>query len=401
MLSHKNLAWTGKQSIELFNLQPSDSVLSYLPLSHIAEQIFTIHGAITAGYQVYFAESFAQVADNLKEVQPTAVFGVPRVWEKFYAGVNAGLQESTGAKAKIATWAQGVGRKVNALKNEGKEPTGMLAVQYNLANKLVYSKLKPRLGLANARVCISGAAPINAEILEFFSGLDVLIYEVYGQSEGSGPTSINRVGATKFGSVGQVFPGCEIKLADDDEILLKGDNVFMGYYKNEEATSKDLVDGWLHSGDLGKFDEDGFLNIIGRKKEIMITAGGKNIAPKNIEAALKNLEIVSEAVLIGEKRKFISALITLEEEALAKFVQDNNLGNEADLHIHPMIVAAVQKGIDEEVNPLFARVEQVRKFTILPRNFTVEDGELTPTQKIKRRIINENWSEQIESMYSE
>lgn len=399
MLSHENLSFTSGSSIELLQLSSSDSVLSYLPLSHIAEQMFTIHTAITAGYQVYYAESLDKLADNLREVNPTVVFGVPRVWERFYAAVTARLGEATGARAKIAAWAQGVGRKAWAQKHQGKEPSGMLAFQYKLADRLVFSKLKPALGMTKMRHCISGAAPIQPEILEFFSGLDIPIYEVYGQSEDCGPTSTNRPGATKYGTVGQAWPGVEVKIANDDEILVRGKNVFMGYYKNQEATDKDLQDGWLHSGDLGKFDSDGYLSIIGRKKEIMITAGGKNIAPKNIEAALKNGDLVAEAVLIADRRKFVSALLTLEPEALAKFAEENGISGD-NLHEHPKVVEAVQKGVDEKCNAFFARVEQVRKFTILPRQFTVEDGELTPTQKIKRRIIDENWKNEIESMYS-
>ena len=398
MLSHRNLAWTAEQAINLLSIQANDSVLSYLPLSHIAEQVFTIHGAITAGYQVYYAESGLKVADNLREVQPTVVFGVPRVWERFYNGVSARLNESTGARAKLIAWARGVGTQVTDLRNQGKEPTGMLAIQHNLANKLIFSKLKEAIGLGRMRHCVSGAAPIAKEILEFFGSLDIVIYEVYGQSEDTGPTTINRPGATKFGSVGPCFPGVEVKLAEDDEILVHGPNVFLGYYKDPAATANDLVDGWLHSGDLGKFDKDGFLYIIGRKKEIIITSGGKNVAPKNIEAALKNIELVSQAVVIGEQRRFLTALITLEPEAAQRFAEEHHLEGQT-LHEHATLIDHLQKEIDEKVNVHFARVEQVRGFRVLPRDFTVEDGELTPTLKIKRRIINENFSNEIEAMY--
>jgi long-chain acyl-CoA synthetase len=399
MLSHENLAWTAKVAQELFDLKPSDSTLSYLPLSHIAEQMFTIHAPITVGYPVYYAESGLKVADNLKEVQPTLVFGVPRVWERFYAGVTARLKESTGVRAKIATWAQGIGRRVSALRNKGQEPTGLLALQYKVADRLVFAKVKQALGLNNIRICVSGAAPIAKEIPEFFSGLDVTIFEVYGQSEDCGPTTINRPRATKFGTTGQIWPGSEIKIAQDGEILVKGPHVFMGYYKNPEATAETLVDGWLYSGDLGYFDEEGYLIITGRKKEIIITSGGKNIAPKNIEAALKNLDLVADAVVIGEQRRYLTALLTLEEGAMSKFAQEHGLEGQ-EWHTHPLVIAEIQKGIDEQVNPLFARVEHVRQFRILPRNFTVEHGELTPTLKIKRRVVNEHFATEIESMYA-
>ena len=399
MLSHDTVAFTARHALDLFNLTANERLVSYLPLSHVAEQMFTIHGGTTAGFAVYYAESLAKLADNLKEVQPTIFFGVPRVWERFYNGVKENMAETTGAKAKIASWAMDIGRRVSALRNQGEEPSGFLAAQYKLADRLVYSKVKPLLGLGELRMAAVGAAPINPEILHFFSGLDIIIYEEYGQSEGCGPTTWNRPGATKFGSVGQVFPDVQVKLGPDGEILAKGRIVFLGYYKDPAATEETLIDGWLHSGDLGKFDEDGFLTIVGRKKEIIITSGGKNIAPKNIEAALKTLELVTDAVVIGERRKFLSALITLEPENLQQFADANNLEGQ-ELHSHPLVITEIQRGIDEEVNPQFARVENIRKFTILPRNFTIEDGELTPTLKIKRRVVDEHFSQDIDAMYA-
>ncbi len=402
MLSHKNLARTADILIDVFGPDSSDRLVSYLPFSHIAEQMGSIHLSISTGYQVYFAQYPPQnhLNDNFRAVQPTLVFGVPRIWERFQAGVAANLAQATGIKAKIANWAMGVGAKTSALKNEGKEPSGALAVQFNLANKLVFSTVKEGLGLAKMRVGITAAAPISAEILEYFQKFDIFIYELYGQSEGSGPTTTNRPGANRIGTVGQVLPEVEIKLGNDGEILVNGPNVFLGYYKNEAATRDDLVDGWMHSGDLGQFDDNGYLSIVGRKKEIIITSGGKNIAPKNIEAALKNLDLVSQAVVIGEQRRYITALLTLDEENLPQFVQANGLEGQT-LHDNQVVIDHLQKEIDEKVNSLFARVEQVRKFTILPRDFTVEDGELTPTLKIKRRVINENFSDEIESMYEE
>lgn len=399
MLSHDNLAWTAAQAQKLLDLTYKDSVLSYLPLSHIAEQMFTIHTAITAGYQVYYAESGLKVLENLKEVQPTTIFGVPRVWERMYAGVSAELAKASGVRAKIAEWARGVGSRVTTLRNKGEEPTGLLAWQYDLAHRLVFSKVKEGIGMTNMRHCVSGAAPIAKEILDFFGSLDIIIYEVYGQSEGSGPTTVTRPGATKFGTTGQKWPGSEVKIADDGEVLLKGRNVFMGYYKNPEATAETLIDGWLHSGDLGQFDKDGYLSIIGRKKEIIITSGGKNIAPKNIEAALKNLDLVAEAVVIGEQRRYITALLTLEEDAALEFARQHGLEGQ-EIHKHPTLIAEIQKQIDEEVNSLFARVEQVRGFRVLPRNFSVAEGELTPTLKLKRRVINKHFAAEIEAMYA-
>lgn len=399
MLSHDTLAFTAYHAVKLFNLGANERLVSYLPLSHIAEQMFTVMGGTTGGWAVYYAESLDKLADNLKEVQPTIFFGVPRVWERFYNGVNEQLSKSSEARAKIASWAMGVGRQVSALRNQGKEPSGLLAAQYHLAHRLVISKVKLALGLSEIKMASVSAAPINPEILEFFSGLDITIFEIYGQSEGCGPTTLNRLGATKYGTVGQAFPEVQVKLGPDGEVLAKGRIVFLGYFKDQAATDDTLIDGWLHSGDLGRFDEEGFLTIVGRKKEIIITSGGKNIAPKNIEAALKSLNMVAEAVIIGERRKFLSALITLDPDSLQYFAEKNGLEGQ-ELHNHPLLIQEIQRGIDEEVNPLFARVENVRKFTILPRNFSVEDGELTPTLKIKRRIVNEHFAEDIEAMYA-
>ncbi|MCA9298543.1 MAG: AMP-binding protein, partial [Phycisphaerales bacterium] len=276
MLSHQNLAWTANAARDLVDSGPTDWGLSYLPLSHIAEQMFTVHAPATTGASVYYAESIEKVADNLKEVQPTIFFGVPRIWEKMHAGINAGLQAATGAKAVLAKWARKVGAEASAKRNRGE---AYETLQYKAAEKVIFSKLKARVGLANARVCVSGAAPIAREVLEFFASLDIIVLEVYGQSEDCGPTSFNQPGRTKFGTVGPKIPGVEVKIAEDGEICVQGPNVFLGYYKEPEATAETLIDGWLHSGDLGEFDSDGFLKITGRKKEIIITAGGKNLSP--------------------------------------------------------------------------------------------------------------------------
>jgi long-chain acyl-CoA synthetase len=399
MLSHDNLLWTAQTLNGLIRNASSDSVVSYLPLSHIAEQMLTIHGPIVAGMTVYFAEHLDKVAENLKEVQPTLIFGVPRIWEKFHAGVSEKLGAATGFKKKLVDWVRKVARKKNDLENRGEKMGPLLALQFKAANRLVLSKLKPALGLGRARMCVSGAAPIAKEVLEFFGSLDIPIREVYGQSEDTGPTTINVQGKTKFGTVGALIPGVDVKIADDGEILVRGRNVFKGYYKEPEATREALVDGWLCSGDLGEISPDGFLSITGRKKEIIITAGGKNIAPKNIEAALKNSRLVAEAVVIGDRRKFLTALIALDDEATKNYLGEKGIVDGQPYHQNESILAEVQKAVDE-VNRDLAQVEQVKKFTLLSRNFTIENGELTPTLKIKRKVVNVNFADQIEAMYS-
>ncbi len=398
MLTHENLAWTAKVAQGMVNLRPHDCSISYLPLSHIAEQMFTIHGPVTSGASVYFAQSLDDLPDDLKSVQPTVFFGVPRIWEKFYTGITTKLEAAEGGKAKLLAWARKVGREVSKLRNQNKELGPLLRAQYVAADTLVFSKLKDAIGLGRARVCVSGAAPISVEILEFFAEFDLVVHEVYGQSEDSGPTSFNLPGKTKFGTVGPVVPGVEVQIAVDGEILVRGPNVFAGYFNDKPNTEACLVDGWLHSGDLGEIDAQGFLSITGRKKDIIITAGGKNIAPKNIESAIKNLDIVGEAVLVGDRRKYLSALISLDIDKLGEFATKHGLA-EGDVSQSDALRDHLQTHIDG-VNSLFARVEHVRKFTVLKRPLSVENGELTPTLKVKRKVVYEHFAAEIEGMYT-
>ena len=399
MLSHRNLTWTASTAIDMFNITQEDSSLSYLPLSHIAEQMFTIHGPIIAGWRIDFAESQEKVAENLREIQPTILFGVPRVWEKVYAAIYARLLEVKGIKNGLLTWARSVAEKVHTVKNKGLKPGPGLGFQYGLTQKLVFSKLKGAIGLGNARFCVSGAAPIAAHILEFFASLDIPIMEVYGQSEGSGPTTFNRLGKARYGSVGPPFPNVEIKIEKDGEILLRGNNVFLGYFKDEKATDETLIDGWLYSGDLGKFDEDGFLWITGRKKDIIVTSGGKNISPTYIEGLLSNVGLIEQSVVIGDQRKYLTVLITLNQNALEAVVKEKGLPEE-NLHENEIIRKLIQEGISG-VNSKLTRVENIQKFRLLPRLLDQENGELTPTLKLIRQATYENWSELIEEMYRE
>jgi long-chain acyl-CoA synthetase len=399
MLSHHNLAWTALCANDMVEPTPNDCSLSYLPLSHIAEQMFTLHIPASVGSQIYFCESLEKIADNIKEVQPTLLFGVPRIYEKMYTKVNDKLAGATGFKAKMVGWARTAATEANELKNRGQEPSGWLAFKYDFFRNKLLSKVKEAMGLSRARFCVSGAAPISADIIRFFASLDIPVYEVYGQSEDCGPTSFNLPAKTRFGTVGQPIPGVEVKIAEDEEILVRGPNVFMGYYKEPEATAETLIDGWLHSGDLGKIDEEGFLHITGRKKDLIITAGGKNIAPKNIESAIKDHPIVGEAVVIGDRRKFLSALISLDPEKAEEFAREHGLAVD-ELHTSPQLQGVLQEHIDK-VNADLARVEQVKKFTILERPFGTDTGELTPTLKVKRKVVNDKYAAVIDDMYAE
>lgn len=400
MLSHRNLAWTALVASDLIRGGEGERTLSYLPLSHIAEQVFTLHGPVTMGSSVYFAESLAKMADNLREVQPTIFFGVPRVWEKMFAGISQKMAEAEGAKKLLLQWAREVGKSVSAIEGRGETPDLLLRAQYALAERLVYSKLKKAIGLADAKACVSGAAPIAVEVLELFHSLGIRVLEVYGQSEDTGPTSFNRPDRFRLGTVGPTLPGVSVKIADDGEILVKGPNVFLGYYKDPAATKEALtMDGWLRSGDLGTVDGQGFLHITGRKKDIIITAGGKNITPGNIEEALKQHPLIAEAVVIGDRRKFLVALITLDLEALERFASERGLSGEA-LHEQPAVQEELQRAVDG-VNATLAKVETIKRFRVLPEPFSIEAGELTPTLKLKRRVVQERYAAEIDAMYAE
>jgi long-chain acyl-CoA synthetase len=324
-------------------------------------------------------------------------FGVPRVWEKFHAGVVEKLAENTGVKAKLVERATAVGCKVVFRQCQGQKASAADVAQFKVFDKLVYSKVKEALGLSEVRLCVSGAAPVSKEILEFFAGFGLPVYEVYGMSEDSGPTTFNVPGRTRFGTVGPAFPGVEVKVAADGEVLARGRNVFAGYAKDPEATAEALHDGWLHSGDLGEFDADGYLTITGRKKDLIITAGGKNVAPKLLETGLRNHPLVSEAVVVGDRRKFLTALLTLDGEALARYQEEHGLSGPPELS--PEIRDEIQRAVDV-VNGEMARVEQIKKFTILPRELSIAEGELTPTLKVKRNVVTTNFEAEIEAMYA-
>ena len=400
MLTHENLEWTGTALGESVDLTPDDVALSYLPLSHIAEQTATILMPLIFGYEVFFCHDGLQLADYLPEVRPTTFFGVPRVWERFEAGIKGKLAEATGAKAKIAAASQGVSAKYIAELNAGRTPKGALAAQYKAADKVVFSKIHAAIGLDRCRIFVSGAAPIPASSLEFFSSIGITVVELYGQSEGSGPTSTNLPGKNRYGTVGQAVRGVDVKIADDGEILLKGKNVFAGYYKNPDATAETLVDGWLHSGDLGTIDSDGYLSIIGRKKDIIITSGGKNIAPQNIEEALSGIDIVGTPVVVGEQQRFLVALLTLEPEAAARYASEHGL-DASTMHESDNVRQHIEAAITSSVNPQMARVEHIRNFVVLPNEFTTAGGELTPTLKVKRNVINEMYAGQIAAAYEQ
>lgn len=398
MLTHENLLWTATKLGDSASSTNEEVALSYLPLSHIAEQSSSILMPLVFGYEVHFCHDGLQLAEYLKQVRPTTFFGVPRVWEKFEAGIRGQLSQAEGPKAKIAAWAQKVATKTLSVTNTGQVPGPVLRAQYAVADKLVLSKIHTAVGFDRARILVSGAAPISAASVDFFASVGMTVLQLYGQSEDTGPTSTNLPGANKSGTVGRVLDGVDVKIADDGEILVRGKNVFAGYYKNQAATDETLVEGWLHSGDLGSFDADGYLSVIGRKKDIIITSGGKNIAPQNIEEELGSIDLVGTAVVIGEQQRFLVALLTLEPEASSRLAVEHGLDADT-MHDDPLVRTHLEEAITQQVNPQMARVEHIRNFVVLPRDFSTETGELTPTFKVKRKVVNEMYAEQIAAAY--
>jgi long-chain acyl-CoA synthetase len=371
----------------------------FLPLAHAFARLIELLSVDIGGTIVYWEKDPNKIIPNLAEVKPTYFPSVPRIFEKIYATALGRVEKASFLKRLIFRWAIRTGRKVRELERAGKQPGPLLRRQYEFADKAVLSNIRNLFG-GRIKQCVTGAAPISHEILEFFWACDVLVLEGYGMTETSTASTINQPDDFKFGSVGKAFPGCELKIAPDGEVLIKGPNIFRGYYKNREATDETIVDGWLHTGDLGKLDDEGFLYITGRKKDIIITAGGKNITPANLENGLKQNQYISQAVVYGDRRPYLTALITLDPEEIASHANDRGLGTTdvAELSKREEIRALVQETVDE-VNSKYGRVEQIKKFTILPHDLTQETGELTPTLKVKRSVVYEKYAPQLDAMY--
>jgi long-chain acyl-CoA synthetase len=372
-------------------LKSDEVVYLFLPLAHafallIQFLTFDIGSAIA-----YWEKDPQKIIPNLMEVKPTYFPSVPRIFEKIYT-----LANSAGDPAEIKQAVE-LGFKVRQMEERGEEVPAELQAAFDEADQKLYQNVRNLFG-GNLRQAVTGAAPISKEILEFFYACGVPVMEGYGMTETSTVASANRPDAFRFGSVGKPLPNVEAKIADDGEVLLRGPNIFQGYFKNEEATKETLADGWLHTGDLGSIDEDGFLYITGRKKDIIITAGGKNITPANLENGLKQNRWISQAVVIGDRRPYLVALITLDPEELPAFAQEHGLQPE-DVYTSDEMRAVVQSVVDE-VNSAVGRVEQIKKFTILQNDLSQPTGELTPTLKVKRNIVNEKYAGEIEALYA-
>lgn len=397
MLTHGNLTETGRICIDLLKFTRNDELVSYLPLAHIAEQNISVHLPARIGLTVHYAEAPEKLLETLQDVQPTFFFGVPRVWERFHAALAGRLAEAPAHKRALVGWALGAARDLRTEIDSGRKPGLGLEIKNALADRLL-SKIREKIGFGRMRLSASGAAPISREILDFFSGLGAPIYEVWGLSETTGPATWNSPGRAKQGTVGPPIPSVEVEVADDGELLVRGPNIFAGYFKDEAATAEVLRDdGFFHTGDLGAEDDDGFFTITGRKKEILITSGGKNVAPAPIENRLKQITLVGDAMVIGDDRRFLSALLTLEEDAAARFAERHGLRSE-ELHRDPLVLVKLQKEIDR-VNETLARVESIRTFRVLSRRLSQDEDELTPTLKVKRRVVMEHFGDVVEEMY--
>jgi long-chain acyl-CoA synthetase len=401
MLTHGNFAFETEVLEAIGVLNGDDEQLLFLPMAHIFAKVI-IATQIRLGFVTAFAESVAKVMDDAVEVNPTFMACVPRMYEKIYAGAHEKIEKEGAIKRKIFDWAVETGRRhsrARLAKGASEPPDGMLGMQHRYAQKLVLSKIRARFG-SRLRVAISGGAPLAKELAEWFDGAGIPILEAYGLTEVTGGSNLNRFGAQRFGTVGPALPGVEVKIAADGEVLIRGGNVMRGYWKHEDATREIIdADGWFHSGDIGVIDADGFLTITDRKKDIIVTAGGKNVAPQNIENLLKQSSWISQAMVHGDKRAYLVALVTLNVEPLARFAAETGRPNEPEtLATLDDVKKRVQTEIDA-VNQGLSSYESIKKFAIVAKDFTIDGGELTPTLKVKRKVVTERNRALLDSLY--
>ena len=381
-------------------VREDDLMLLYLPLAHNFGRLMHLT-APYVGYTIAFLPDPLRTADALLTVRPTVLPSVPRVYEKIHTAVVGAIDETTGVKRRLADWSFGVGREVGKRQETGREVPRVLQLKYRLADRLVFAKIRDRLG-GRLRTPISGGAPLSQEVAEFFDAVGVRIFEGYGLSECTTAATTNTPARWRFGTVGPALPSFELLIAEDGELLISSETVFAGYYKDPEATAEVLdSDGWLHTGDIAEIDADGFVKITDRKKDIIVTAGGKNIAPQNLENDLKVSKYISQAVVVGDRRPYPAALVTLDEAEIGKWAQAQGIeGDTARLAGDARVVALVQ-GVVDEVNRDRSRPEQIKRFLILPRDFTIEQDEVTPTLKLRRRAIIRNFADAVEALYED
>lgn len=403
MLTHRGIDLIANAVVTVFPMlkDTEQRSVSYLPLCHAAEQGVTNFAGLATGGQVFFCDDLTKIKDYLVEVHPTIFLAVPRVWEKFEAALRGKLAEATGLKAKLASWARQT--ELDAFKTQIKTGRPVSTFSRNLANKLVISKIKEALGLDQLQVALSGAAPISVSTLEFFASIGLPIHEGYGMTETTAFASVQPYGQLRFGTIGKPLPGVEVKIADDGEIMLKGINMVKGYHRLPDKTSELYDDGgWMHTGDLGAIDDAGYIAITGRKKDLIITAGGKNVAPSEMEGYLQSIPGVGQAVVVGDRQPFLSALVVLDPEALPELEvasQVSGLTDVAKAARNPDVQRFIEQEMEHVCNSKVARYQTIKKIKILPTTFSVDGGELTPTLKVKRNVVNEKYAKEIAGFY--
>ena len=396
MLTHRGIDLIANAVAEVFPslIETKTRNVSYLPLCHAAEQGMTNFAGLVTQAETYYCGDLTQIKDYLIEVHPTIFLAVPRVWEKFEAALRGKLAEATGIKAKLASWARRT--ELEAFKQEAATGRPVTSFSRNLANKLVISKIKDALGLDQLQVALSGAAPISVSTLEFFASIGLPIHEGYGMTETTAFASVQPYGKLRFGTIGKPLPGVEARIADDGEIMLKGINMVKGYLRLPDKTAELYDDDdWMYTGDLGAIDEDGYISITGRKKDLIITAGGKNVAPAEMEGYLQAIPGVGQAVVVGDRQPYLSALIVLDPEALPELEVASQISGLSDVETaarNPEVKRFIEQEMQEVCNKKVARYQTIKKIQILPTVFSVDGGELTPTLKVKRNIVNEKYA---------
>lgn len=406
MLTHDNFCWNVKQSIDDFSeiVTPDDTFCSFLPLSHSLERTIGFYLPIYTGSKVAFVEDVSTtLMEDFVAVRPTAMVSVPRIYEKVHAGILSGVADASPVKKAIFNWAMKTAAKNVEYNCQNKPRRGLFKKRFDLADKLVFSKLKAAIGLDRLKIAISGGGPLSVSDAEFFLGMGLKIYEGFGLTETTPVTNVNRPALIKPGTVGPPLMKTTVKISDEGEILIKGPQVMKGYYKNTAATKEMFTkDGFFRTGDIGVIDEDGYLSITGRIKDIIVTAGGKNISPQNIEGSLKASRFIEQVAIIGDRRKYLSALIVPTFEELKKWAKKNEVSfeNDKDLINNAQVVEMIGEEV-KKYTAQFARVEQIRKFKLLSTEWSQGTGELTPSMKVKRRVIDEKYSKEIDSMYAD
>ncbi len=400
ILTQKNLIFVARSFLTRFHEIYEEETISFLPLSHIAEQLLTVIAGTIVADKISFAQSLETVREDLLQVRPTLFLSVPRLYEKVYSAILETSAAASFLKRHLFNWALKTGDKVRKYRNSSQRIPNFTLNQWKIAEQLVFKKIRKKIGLERTHILVSGAAPLPAEVSRFFGSMGMDIFEVFGLTETTGICCTTLPGKTIPGAVGPAIPGCAVKIADDGEILTRGENIFSGYWKDPAASKEVLKDGWFYTGDVGYFDEDGYIHITDRKKDLIVTAGGKNIAPQNIENLLKLNQGVSQVVVVGDRRRYLTCLFTLNKESLPKLCAQLGIGllTVEQAVENKVIINKFQEYI-EKVNSVLARFETIKYFRILPNDFSVETGELTPTLKLKRRIINEKYKPIIDLMY--